>query len=141
MEHLGGKFGRPPFRPGGDPAVGLTAILEPQRLVAEQAGGAQLDRRLGQRKRYAFEAREGRAEGLALGDIVAGLVDALLRHAEAHQADQRAAEVEPLHHLDETNPLFADPRRRRDPHTVEEELAAADRARPQILEARAADPG
>ena len=107
----------------------LAAILQPQRFVTEQPRRAQPNRRLGERKRYALEPRERRAERLALRDVCASLVDALLGRADAHQADQRAAEIESLHHVDEARAFRADASGRGHAHAVEKQLPAADRAR------------
>ena len=45
---------------------------------------------------------------------------------QALQADQRAAEIEPLHHLDETRAFVADPVAA-GTTTIEKDRAAADR--------------
>src|SRR5208282_575743 len=120
-----------------EPSVRLSAILEPQRFVAEQTRGAQPNCRLCERKRYPLEPRERGAERLALGDVGASLVDALLGRADAHQANQRAAEIESLHHLGEARAFRADASGRGHADAVKKELTAADRARAQIAKARA----
>ena len=97
----------------------LAAILQPQRFVAQQTRGAQPNRRLGERKRHALEPRERRAERLALCHVRASLLDALLGRADAHQADQRTAEIESLHHVDEARAFRADASGRGHAHAVE----------------------
>src|SRR5581483_1048739 len=84
-------------------------------------------------------AREAAAEGLAIGDVFAGLVEALLGGAEAHQANQRTAEVKALHHLDKAYPLRTDTVGGRYANAIEKQLGAADRAGAEVLEAIAAE--
>jgi len=100
-----------------------------------------LHRGLGQWKRDAFESREAAAKSLTLDDVLAGLVNALLSRADAHEADERAAEIEALHHLDEAGALGTDAIVGGDTDGIEEQLAAADGARAEILEASTADAG
>src|SRR5208282_1945885 len=120
-----------------EPSVRLSAILEPQRFIAEQTRGAQPNCRLCKRKRYPLEPCERGAERLALGHVGASFIDALLGRADAHQANQRTTEIESLHHLDEARAFGADASRGGHPNAVKKELTAADCARSQIAKARA----
>jgi len=88
--------------------VRFALVFEPQRLVAQQSRRPQFYRSFRQRKRYALEARQTATECRPFCDVFAGFLDALLRCADAHQPDQRAAEIKALHHFDKTGPLFAD---------------------------------
>src|SRR5689334_18256155 len=109
MEHLGRQLRRPPFCSGRNPSMLLALVFKPQGLVTKQPGRPQLHCRFSQWKGNPFETREAAAERVPLSDVLAGFVDALLRCADAHQPDQRAAEIKSLHHLNKTGAFFADP--------------------------------
>ena len=107
-------------------------ILQAQRMVAEMARGSDQRLGLGERERHALVARDGLAEGDALLHVGPALVERGLRRAEHLKADQRAAEIEPLHHLHEALPLVGEPPRCGHDDIVEEDRAAADGMAAQI---------
>src|SRR5260370_15705140 len=96
----------------------LTAILSPECLVAQKARRAKLYGGLGERKRDPLKTSKASAERLPIGDIAASFFHALLGGAVTHQADQRAAEIEPLHHLHETCAFGSDSRFDRYAHRI-----------------------
>lgn len=141
MDRLIGQQRRSPFRHRRFRHMRPASVLEPERIEAHQPRRLDLGVEIGELVGDALEGGKRLAEGVALADIGPGLVQRLPRRAEALQANERAREIEALHHLDKALALLAQQVRRRHPDIVEEDRTAADRVLAEIGKPRGRDPG
>src|SRR5688572_7697070 len=99
LDDIGGHLRGPPLAHRRLRRVGHPVVLQPQCLVAQQTRGGEQRLGFGQRERDPLKLAERLVEGLAVGDVLPGLLDGDLGGTDALQPDQGPAEVEALHHL------------------------------------------
>src|SRR5262249_32901039 len=134
-DRLARDLRHPPLAHGRLAIVGLARVTETERAVGQPARRLEIGVVLGERKRHALELRDRPPERFAALHPIDGHVDRTPRGAEAHEAEQRPAELELAHDLLETLADLAELAGTRHVGAVEGDRRAPLRPEPGITEA------